>query len=629
MKQKKEKKTPTEYYLTGIHSPADLRALPPSAMPRLCEEIREFLIENVTQKGGHLASNLGVVELSVALHRVFDAPTDHIIFDVGHQCYVHKLLTGRREGFAHLREVGGLSGFTNRRESEYDAFGAGHSSTSVSAALGFATADRIAGKNAYTVAVIGDGAFTGGMVHEALNNCPRDLPLIIMLNENEMSISRNTGAFARYIASLRTTRAYLKTKRGTAALLSRLPLIGRPLHRALRRLRSGLKRSITKNNYFEALGLLYLGPIDGNDYQKVERTLRAARARRAPVVVHLKTEKGRGYEPAAENPSRYHNMSPAAAEKSETTFHGVFGDTLCEMAKADQRITAITAAMGIGCGLEGFSAAYPDRFFDVGIAEEHAVTFAAGMAAEGLIPCFAVYSTFLQRAYDNVLHDVALQNLPVKLFIDRTGLAVHDGATHHGIFDVSFLSAIPNMQIFSPACYGSLRAIMRHVMALPAPCAVRYPNAGEDARVAEVFYPKGDFHNFGLRADFKAGEQKRNLIVTYGTTVSRTLDAKAEAEAAGGSVGILLLETLKPYGAVADTLLPYLAGDARVIFLEEGIEHGGASECLLAALRERGATPKDYRILAIHDHFAAPTAPCDLYRHCGIGKEDILAAMKN
>ncbi|MBQ8350619.1 MAG: 1-deoxy-D-xylulose-5-phosphate synthase [Clostridia bacterium] len=626
MKRKDSRVQKQPHDLTKLHTPADLRALPEKEMPVLAEEIRQFLIEKVTKTGGHLASNLGVVELSLALHRVFDAPNDHIIWDVGHQSYIHKIITGRADRFDELRKVGGLCGFTNRTESEYDAFGAGHSSTSVSAALGFATADKIAGKDAYTIAIIGDGAFTGGMVHEALNNCAPDLPLIIVLNENEMSISRNTGAFAQYIAKIRSSRHYLRTKNRTKAVLSRIPLIGRGLYAATKGFTRFIKRRLYRSNYFEELGFLYLGPEDGNDYERTERILRQAKERHGAVIVHLKTKKGKGYLPAENDPSHFHSTRPCQTSPSEETFHSVFGNELVSLAKEHDKICAITAAMGLGCGLDAFRDAYPERFFDVGIAEEHAATFAAGMAADGMIPCFAVYSTFLQRAYDSVVHDIALQNLPVKLFIDRAGLAHSDGATHHGIFDVSFLSAIPNLQLYAPACYGTLRAMMKDVICTDAPCAVRYPNAGEDGRVASLFYPDGDFENYGVRSDFATNVPKKNVIITYGNIIKEALDAKEKAEQNGLSVGILLVETLKPYEATAKKIAPYITHNTHILFLEEGIEHGGAASLTALALRElmKDDFPTDYRILAIKDHFASPTEKTNLYRYCGISATDIL-----
>ncbi len=626
MKKNEQKETA---YLADIHSPADLRALPREAMSDLAREIRAFLVDNVTQSGGHLASNLGVVELTLALHRVFNTPSDHLIWDVGHQSYVHKIVTGRKDAFPHLRQVGGLSGFTSRRESEYDPFGAGHSSTAASAALGFAQADKLAGNDAYTVAVIGDGAFTGGMVHEALNNCDSDLPLIVVLNENEMSISRNTGAFARYIAGIRASRGYKKTKERTARVLAPVPFLANMVKGVVH----FFKRHIYKSNYFEDLGFLYLGPVDGNRYDKVERVLQQAKARHGAVVVHIKTKKGLGYTPAEEDPSAYHNTHAKQAETvpgDRTTFHAVFGEELTALAGENEKICAITAAMGIGCGLDGFRTLYPSRFFDVGIAEEHAATFAAGMAAGGHLPCFAVYSTFLQRAYDNVLHDIALQNLPCKLFIDRAGLSPADGATHHGIFDVSYLSAIPNIRLYAPACYGSMRVMMRDVLALPEPIAVRYPNAGEDPRVAPHFYPAGDFENYGVRADFSPDTCPERVVITYGNIVGEALDAQEAYEENGRELGIILLETLKPYDILAKKVAPYLNKGGRVVFLEEGIENGGAAACLSLALREvMGENfPCRYDILAIKDHFASPTQPTDLYTYCGISAADIIKTLQ-
>lgn len=619
----KKKDTKTNY-LAGIHSPADLRALPRAAMPDLAREIREFLIEKVEKNGGHLASNLGVVELTIALHRVFDTPHDHLIWDVGHQSYVHKILTGRAERFDTLRQVGGLSGFTSRRESEYDPFGAGHSSTAVSAALGFAQADRLVGRNAYTVAVVGDGAYTGGMVHEALNNCPPDLPLILVLNENEMSISRNTGSFAGYIARIRASRPYRRARVRTSAFVRRIPLVGGALYRASHAILKFAKHLLYKSNYFEDLGFLYLGPVDGHHYDRLERTLQQAKERGGAVVVHVKTQKGMGYSPAEMDPSSYHSMNACTGEVTHGSFHTVFGEELARLAREDGRITAITAAMGLGCGLEVFQREHPTRFFDVGIAEEHAVTFAAGMAANGALPCFAVYSTFLQRAYDNVLHDVALQDLPVKFFVDRAGLATGDGATHHGIFDVSYLSGIPNLHLYAPACYGTMRAAMADMLALPSPAAMRYAKGAEDARIAPHFYPNGDFERYGVRADFDPKSPPKNILITYGAITSEALDAQAEC--GRERLGILLLEKLKPYADTARAIAPYLTSEANLLFLEEGIESGGAAVSCLAALREemKEDFPASCEILAIRDHFASPTEPCDLYRYCGISREDIL-----
>ena len=382
----------TEYkYLGRVNSPEDLKKLDKKEILPLCDEIRDCIITTTEQNGGHLASNLGVVELSVAIHRVFDCPHDHIIFDVGHQSYTHKLLTGRYKDFESLRRAGGLSGFTNRFESEYDCFGAGHSSTSLSAALGFAEADRIKGNDAYTVVVLGDGAFTGGMIHEALNNCDKSLnKLIIILNENEMSISKNIGRFAASIAKLRKKNSYFRVKRFTVSFIKKIPLIGNGIFKAIRGVKKSVKNALYGSTYFEDMGLYYLGPANGNDYESVEALLKAAKGAGENVLVHLKTQKGKGYTPAETDPNKYHGVSPCNKTSSKSSYSLELGKALCDIAEKDERVCAITAAMSTGTGLDCFEEKYKDRFFDVGIAEEHAVTFAAGLAANGLKPVFAV-----------------------------------------------------------------------------------------------------------------------------------------------------------------------------------------------------------------------------------------------
>ena len=434
--------------LSKVNSPTDLKALSAKEIKPLCEEIRTYLIEQISENGGHLASNLGVVELTLAIHRVFQSPKDHIIFDVGHQCYVHKLLTGRRDVFSTIRQSGGISGFPKRAESEHDAFGTGHSSTSLSAALGFAEADLINHSDAYTVCVLGDGAYTGGMIHEALNNCKSGLRLIIILNENEMSISKNNGRFAKSLSKLRASRGYIKTKNFFGRFFRMIPFIGKWIFQRLLRFKKGMKAAVYGSNTFEDLGLFYMGPADGNNEQIVERLLREAKDSGCSCIIHLKTQKGKGYTPAEQTPDRFHGMAPSAVESSEgITFSGAMGTHLSQMADADGQICAITAAMADGTGLDCFGKAHPRRFFDVGIAEEHAVTFAAGLAASGFKPAVAIYSTFLQRAYDNLIHDVSLQGLPVVFFVDRAGLNAGDGPTHAGVFDVAFLSQVPHLRI--------------------------------------------------------------------------------------------------------------------------------------------------------------------------------------
>lgn len=594
-----------------------LKALPTKQIPELCGEIREFLIENVERSGGHLGSNLGATELSVAIHRVFNSPTDHIIFDVGHQSYVHKMFTGRRDKFDTLRKTGGLSGFTKMSESEHDAFGAGHSSTSISAALGYAEADRIKGSDAYTVAVLGDGAYTGGMVHEALNNCDPDLKLIIILNENGMSISLNKGTFASYLSRVRISRGYMGWKKGTKSFLSHIPLIGKPIHRLLTYIKTKIKNLFYSANYFEDLGLYYIGPIDGNNYKKVENALTEAKRLGQCVVVHLKTEKGKGYANAENAPDKLHSVS--AVTSGGETFHSQFADKLVSLAENDEKVVAVTPAMGIGTGLDLFGERFSSRYFDVGIAEGHALTFCAGLAASGMKPYVAIYSTFLQRGYDSVLHDIALQGLPVKIFIDRASLAASDGATHHGIFDVSFLSHIPGITIFSPISYSALEAAIEYANAASGPVAVRYPNASQSEAVVNAFYA-GEKVGIGVRADFDVADAPDKVFITYGSITERVLRAKELLSSRGIKVGVILLEMLKPYGKAAEEVLPYLKGARRIVFAEEGIKNGGAAMLLREALAENGfdLSACEYDIAAIDDNFASPAEACDLYDYVGL-----------
>lgn len=594
-------------YLQSISSPKDLKELSEEKLGELAEEIRSELVRVVSSNGGHLASNLGVVELTMAIHRVFDCPSDHLIFDVGHQSYVHKMLTGRYAQMDGIRQEGGISGFQKRSESEYDCFGAGHSSTSLSAALGFATADRLRGSDAYTVAVVGDGAYTGGMIHEALNNCKKDLRLVIILNENEMSISKNIGRFATSLSRLRASAGYFRTKRATGIFLKKLPLIGNGIFNGIKRLKMMLKNALYGSNYFESMGLTYLGPVDGNDYEAVEKLLRQAKKLNESVIVHVKTTKGKGYEPAESSPASYHSMTPSAANAPRgESFSSVMGHALADMGDKDERLLAITAAMSDGTGLEEWRQRHPDRFFDVGIAEEHAMTFAAGLAANGRRPCVAVYSTFMQRAYDNIIHDVALQRLPVLMLVDRAGLNARDGATHHGIFDVAFLSHIPNVKIYTPISYRGLISSMQAAIAEGEPAAIRYPSGKENSELISHFYPEdSDCAKIGVRADYARGEKKDAVIITHGRIAAEALTAAKSLERQGVTVGIILLEMLKPYGECAELVKQVLPQGVRgVLFLEEEIRSGGMgmnlSDKLCAELEERGTR---YGILATDDDF--------------------------
>ncbi len=593
-------------YLNRINSPCDFKAIPNEEMSAVAEEIRSELVRIVGKNGGHLSSNLGAVELTMAIHRVFDSPVDHIIFDVGHQSYVHKLLTGRYKGMETLRQSGGLCGFTNREESEHDCFGAGHSSTSLSAALGFAVSDKLKGSNAYTVAVIGDGAYTGGMIHEALNNCRKDLNMIIILNENEMSISKNIGRFAKNLSRLRTSPRYFKTKKVTGVFLKKIPLVGRFMFRRVLGFKKVLKNTLYGSNYFESMGLTYLGPIDGNDYAQVENLLREAKKLGESVVVHLKTVKGKGYPPAEQAPDIYHGMSPSCAIKTDKpSFSATMGHVVTELAEKDEKICAITAAMCDGTGLCEFKNRFPKRFFDVGIAEEHALTFAAGLAANGMKPVVAIYSTFLQRGFDNIIHDIALQKLPVVICVDRAGLNPADGATHHGLFDVAFLSQIPNLKIYTPITYDTLEICIKQALDEGVPCAIRYPNGCENDRVRSEFYSNAQIAEISARSNFDKSSKLDTVIVTHGRMAAEALAACDALMDKGMTAGVILLEMLKPYDVCADNVANLLPDETcGVILLEEEIRSGGMGMNLRDKLEKRDIMKdKKMCIMSVDDNF--------------------------
>lgn len=469
--------------LDKIQGENDIQNLSPEELEPLAQEIRDFLIEKISRTGGHLASNLGVVELTMALHLAFHLPEDKLIWDVGHQSYTHKLLTGRRNGFENLRSYGGMSGFPKRKESDCDAFDTGHSSTSISAGLGYVAARDIQGEDYHVVSVIGDGSMTGGMAYEALNNAARlKTNFIIVLNDNNMSISKNVGGMSNYLNGLRTAEVYIDLKKGVEDTLKKIPWQGERIVYRIRKTKSGIKQLIVPGMLFENMGITYLGPVDGHDIKALYKTLREARRVDHAVLVHVVTQKGKGYGPAEENPSGFHGTGPFEIATGEPkvvsktdSYTDVFSKVICDIAKNDEKVVAITAAMADGTGLNRFEKYFPQRFFDVGIAEEHAVTFAAGLAAGGMKPVVAVYSSFLQRAFDQIIHDVCLQNLPVTLAVDRAGLVGNDGETHQGIFDLSYLSSIPNMTVMSPKNRWEMADMIRFAVDHPGPVAVRYP----------------------------------------------------------------------------------------------------------------------------------------------------------
>ena len=574
--------------LEGINSPEQLKGMPLEELKKLCAEIRAALIETVAHNGGHLSSNLGAVELTVALHTVFEAPQDKIVFDVGHQAYVHKMLTGRYAQFGSLRKSGGVSGFPRMGESRYDAFSVGHASTAISAALGMARArDLMGGKNS-VVAVVGDGALTGGMCYEALNDAGQSRTrLIVILNDNEMSISRNVGALSGYLTGLRQSSPYKQFKRGVRGGLNRMPLFGDRLFHVAEKLRDSVRSLFLDGQFFEALGFEYQGPIDGHDLKRLMQVLSRARAADRPVLIHVVTQKGKGYVHAEHHPDSFHGVAPFYVDtgnrigKSELSNGSIMASELCAMAQNDVRVCAITAAMPTGTSLSMFKERFPDRFFDVGIAEEHAITMAAGMAAAGLRPYVAIYSSFAQRAYDQLMTDVCLESLPVVLLLDRAGLVGPDGATHQGVFDLSYLRAMPNMVVGAPRDVRDLRRFMRLSRTLNGPIAIRY------ARDTEDMGP----HMQEL-APLKVGEWERltsGADVTFlaaGRMVETALNASIELEGKGVHAGVIDARFIKPM----DEKLLREAGEqgALVVTLEENSLLGGLGSGVLEAFSQMG-----------------------------------------
>ena len=527
--------------LEKIHKENDIKNLSPEELTMLADEIRQFLIEKISVTGGHLASNLGVVELTMALHLVFDLPQDKLIWDVGHQAYTHKLLTGRKAGFDELRKYGGMSGFPKRKESECDAFDTGHSSTSISAGLGYVAARELQGGTHSVVSIIGDGSMTGGMAYEALNNASRlKSNFIIVLNDNNMSISENVGGMSQYLNGLRTAQAYTGLKKGVEDTLKKIPGKGDRIIYHMKRTKSGIKQLFVPGMFFEDMGITYLGPVDGHDIHKLTRILNEAKRVDHAVLVHVMTKKGKGYVPAEENPSRFHGTGPfdipsgtAVGKKATDSYTDVFSKVLADIGKQDEKVVAITAAMADGTGLARFAKMFPQRFFDVGIAEEHAMTFAAGLAAGGMKPVFAVYSSFLQRAFDQTIHDVCLQNLPVVIAVDRAGLVGSDGETHQGVFDLSFLSLIPNLSILSPKNRWEMADMVRFAVGFQYPIALRYPRGEayeglkefrapieygksellyEESEIAVMFVGHMSFLAEQVREDLKAAGYQCSLI---------------------------------------------------------------------------------------------------------------------
>lgn len=592
-------------FLSNINCPDDVKKIPQENIGELCNEIRDCILTTVSENGGHLASNLGAVELTVALHRVFDSPTDSIIFDVGHQCYTHKLLTGRFSKFNTLRKENGISGFMRPNESEHDPFVTGHSSNSVSAALGIAKANALKGNNAFSVAVIGDGALTGGMVYEAMNNASQSKKnLVIVINDNKMSISKNVGSLSKHLGAIRTSSKYHKAKRSTETVLDHLFFVGKFLKKIILWFKNIIKSVIYHTNIFEDLGFDYFGPVDGHNEQKVEELLRIAKTTKKPAIVHVVTVKGKGYKFAETKPQNYHGVSAFNINKgisvSKESFSTIFGDKLCELAQKDNSVCAITAAMTDGTGLCGFSKSFKNRFFDVGIAEQHAVTFSAGLASKGLKPYFAVYSSFLQRAYDQVLHDAAVAKLPVTLCIDRAGLVGEDGETHQGLFDVSFLSAVPNIEMYAPATYNELKAYLDYSLKPHGLLAIRYPRGAEICNIDVAYDPLEPFTVFG--------DTIENVIVTYGRITVNALDAAKALNKRGVNTSVIKINRLAP---LDPNLAVKLQEYKNIFFFEEGIKNGGIGQQTAAmTISQNNGNNVSFKIIAIDNEFA-PSA--DIY----------------
>ncbi len=605
-------------WLNAVNCPADLKKIPPEELPVLCAEIRDFLIESVSKTGGHLASNLGAVELTVAIHRVFDAPKDDVIFDVGHQCYVHKMLTGRREKFDTLRQFGGISGFLRPTESEYDSAITGHASSSVSVALGMARGKYLAGQDSATICVIGDGALTGGMAYEAMNDAGQSgLPLIVICNDNDMSISPNVGALAKRLSAIRIKPRYFRLKELTRTTLQKIPG-GRSLIDGVSAAKRLIRSALLKETLFELMGFEYLGPADGNDVNAICDLLCQAEKLRRPVVVHLKTIKGKGYHPSQKAPCDYHGVSafdvitglPVSTHK--TDFSAVFGGEMCRLAGQNDKICAITAAMAAGTGLNEFAETYPKRFFDVGIAEEHAVAMAGGLASRGMIPVCAVYSTFLQRAYDQILHDVAINGNHVVFAVDRAGLVGADGETHQGIFDIPFLRSVPGLKIFAPSNYDELRsALVKATLMENGPVAVRFPRGAEGNFQQDTFETAEVLLRSG--ADL--------TICTYGMQVNTALAAADLLEQQGVSAGVVKLNRLTE--AEYPVLSEQVRRNGRLLVLEECVEQGCMGQFLAASLDKQGISAR-LKLCNLGDRFIPQGTVQQLYSACNIDTKSII-----
>lgn len=587
-----------ENLLNSINQPNDIKNLNNEQLNLLCKEIRKLIIETTSKNGGHLASNLGVVELTIALHKIFNSPKDKFIWDVGHQCYTHKILTGRKDIFKTLRQENGISGFTKPKESEHDIFVSGHSSISISASVGIATANQIKNIDDYTIAIIGDGALSGGEAYEGINNSHNVKNLIVVLNHNDMSISKNVGGFSKYLSNIRLKPSYLNLKVKIENILDKTPLFGKKFKVVLQNSKSSLKRMIYVNTFFEEMGFYYIGPINGHNISTLMQAFKKAKhIKNQPVLVHIDTTKGKGYEYAEQNPGAFHGTPKFNIEtgnpdiSSENSYSSIFGKYLTELADKDDRLCAVTAAMKYGTGLQHFSKAHKNRFFDVGIAEQHAVTFCAGLAINGMIPIFAVYSTFLQRAYDQLIHDVSIEKTHIVLGIDRAGIVGEDGETHQGIFDVSFLSNIPNTKIYSPSNYDELKLCLNKAVY-------------QDNGLVAVRYPRGkqsdNFKFQDLNSNFNyLNSSNKILLITYGRIFDNVYQAYIKLKENNINCDILKLTQIHP---ILSYTIEIAKKYEKIYFFEEGIKNGGIAQQFLNKLFDKNFRGY-YDITAIDDKF--------------------------
>uniref|UniRef100_A0A831U227 1-deoxy-D-xylulose-5-phosphate synthase n=1 Tax=Geobacter metallireducens TaxID=28232 RepID=A0A831U227_GEOME len=614
--------------LDTINNPTDLKNIPREELPELAAEVRRFLIDTVSKTGGHLASNLGAVELSIALHYCFDSPADKLIWDVGHQAYTHKILTGRRDRFHTQRQYKGISGFPKRSESPHDPFGAGHSSTSISAGLGMAAAQDLKGSGSRAIAVIGDGSLTGGMAYEALNQAGHlKKNLIVVLNDNEMSISKNVGAFSSFVSRKMTGSDFRKLKKEMQGLLEHIPAIGKDILQFARRAENSLKGFLTPGMLFEALGFDYIGPIPGHDLPQLLEVFENVKGIDGPVLVHVMTTKGKGYQPAEENPDVFHGVGPFDVATGKTTggkpgaasYTGVFGSTLVKLAEEDDKIIAITAAMPDGTGLTPFAKRFPERFFDVGIAEQHAITFAAGLAADGFRPVAAIYSTFLQRAYDQIFHDVCLQKLPVTMALDRGGLVGDDGPTHHGTFDLSYLRHLPEMTLMAPKDENELQHMLKTAVYAGRPAALRYPRGAGyglplDQELQTLEIGRGEILAQGSDV----------AVIAIGSTVYPALEGAKLLEARGIRATVVNARFVKPLDR--DLILDAARRTGCVVTVEENALQGGFGSAVLELLAEEGETSVRVKRIGIPDRFIEQGPQVQLRQDLGLDGVGIAAA---